>query len=123
MLINVPHPLAAILPTFEIWDVLVPEYIRVWTISRMAELPHSYTYTNKRTSDTMYSASQKNVLPIYSLWCETVLTGSRTPKFRASLSTKSKLYYDRRSVGQSVLVSGTHLGHATNCSPSLFNYF
>jgi hypothetical protein len=24
-----------------------------------------------------------------------------------------KLYYDRRSVGQSVLVSGTHLGLAT----------
>jgi hypothetical protein len=39
------------------------------------------------------------------------------------LSPKSKLYYDRRSVGQSVLVSGTHLGHSTNFSPSFFNYF
>jgi hypothetical protein len=36
---------------------------------------------------------------------------------------KSKLYYDRRSVGQSVLVSGTHLGPSTNFPPSLFNYF
>jgi hypothetical protein len=31
--------------------------------------------------------------------------------------SKSKLYYDRRSVGQSVLVSGTHLGHAANFFP------
>jgi hypothetical protein len=32
---------------------------------------------------------------------------------------KSKLYYDRRSVGQSVLVSGTHLGPSTNLPPKL----
>jgi hypothetical protein len=37
--------------------------------------------------------------------------------------SKPKLCYDRRSVGQSVLVSGTHLGPATNFSPSSFNYF
>jgi hypothetical protein len=30
-----------------------------------------------------------------------------------SLKSKLKLYYDRRSVGQSVLVSGTHLGPLT----------
>jgi hypothetical protein len=35
---------------------------------------------------------------------------------------KSKLYYDRQSVGQSVLVSGIHLGPATNFSFSL-NFF
>jgi hypothetical protein len=35
----------------------------------------------------------------------------------------SKLHYDRRSVGQSVLVPGTHLGPATNFSSSLFDYF
>jgi hypothetical protein len=29
-------------------------------------------------------------------------------------NSKSKLYYDQQSVGQSVLVSGTHLGPATN---------
>jgi hypothetical protein len=33
------------------------------------------------------------------------------------LKSKSKLYYGRRPVGQSVLVSGTHLGPATNFSP------
>jgi hypothetical protein len=37
--------------------------------------------------------------------------------------SKSKLYYNRQSVGQSVLVSGTHLGPAINFSPSLFDYF
>jgi hypothetical protein len=37
--------------------------------------------------------------------------------------SKSKLYYDRQSVGQSILVSGTHLGPATNFSPSLFLLF
>jgi hypothetical protein len=36
---------------------------------------------------------------------------------------KSKTYYDRQSVGQSVLVSGTHLGPATNFSNSPFDYF
>jgi hypothetical protein len=38
------------------------------------------------------------------------------------LITKSKLYIDRRSVGQSVLVSGTHLRPATKFSSSFFNY-
>jgi hypothetical protein len=38
-------------------------------------------------------------------------------------SQKSKLYYDRQSVGQSVLPSDTHLGPATNFSHSLFDYF
>jgi hypothetical protein len=37
--------------------------------------------------------------------------------------SNSKLYYDRQSVGESVLVSGTHQGPATNFSPSFFNYF
>jgi hypothetical protein len=32
---------------------------------------------------------------------------------------KLKLIYDRQSVGQSVLVSGAHLGPLTNCSLSL----
>jgi hypothetical protein len=31
--------------------------------------------------------------------------------------SKSKVYYDRQSVGQPVLVSGTHLGPAANSSP------
>jgi hypothetical protein len=36
--------------------------------------------------------------------------------------SKSKLYYNRRSVGQSVSVSGTQLGPATNACHSFFNY-
>jgi hypothetical protein len=39
-----------------------------------------------------------------------------------SKTRQVKLYYDRRSVGQAVLVSGTHLGPATNFF-SFFNYF
>jgi hypothetical protein len=38
------------------------------------------------------------------------------------IKSKPKLYYERRSVDQSVLVSGTHLGPTTNFSRSLFNY-
>jgi hypothetical protein len=38
-------------------------------------------------------------------------------------SCQVKLYYDRRSVGQSVLVSGTHLAPATKFYPSFFGYF
>jgi hypothetical protein len=37
--------------------------------------------------------------------------------------SKSKLQYDRQSGGQSVSVSGTHLGPATKFSPSVFLYF
>jgi hypothetical protein len=36
---------------------------------------------------------------------------------------KSKLYYDLQSASQSVLVSVTHLGPATNFSHSLFDYY
>jgi hypothetical protein len=36
--------------------------------------------------------------------------------------SQSKLHYDRQSVGHSILVSGTHLGPATNFSHSLFDY-
>jgi hypothetical protein len=35
------------------------------------------------------------------------------------LASKSKLYYDRRSVGQSVMVSTSHLAPSTNFSLSL----
>jgi hypothetical protein len=35
------------------------------------------------------------------------------------IKLKLKLIYDRQSVGQSVLVSGTHVGSATNFSFSL----
>jgi hypothetical protein len=38
-------------------------------------------------------------------------------------SVKSKSHYDRQSVGQSVLASGTHLGPATNFSFSLRFFF
>jgi hypothetical protein len=38
--------------------------------------------------------------------------GKELPAF----SSKSKLCYDRQSVVKSILVSGTHLGHATNLS-------
>jgi hypothetical protein len=37
--------------------------------------------------------------------------------------SKSKTLYDRQSVGRSVLVSGTHLGPATNVSFSLRFFF
>jgi hypothetical protein len=35
----------------------------------------------------------------------------------------SKLYYDPRSVGQTILSSGTRLGPETKFYPSFFNYF
>jgi hypothetical protein len=38
---------------------------------------------------------------------------------KLKLKLKLKLYYDRQSVGQSVLVSGAHLGPTTNFSLSL----
>jgi hypothetical protein len=38
------------------------------------------------------------------------------PNGKISRFVKLKLIYDRQSVGQSVLVSGAHLGPLTNCS-------
>jgi hypothetical protein len=40
-------------------------------------------------------------------------------KFKLKLKLKLKLNYDRQSAGQSVLVSGTHLGPVTNFPFSL----
>jgi hypothetical protein len=37
--------------------------------------------------------------------------------------SKSELYYDGQSVGQSILVSSTHCGAATNFFPLLLNFF
>jgi hypothetical protein len=42
---------------------------------------------------------------------------------KSKSESKPKLYYDRQSVSQSVLVSSTHLGPTTNFSHSLFYYF
>jgi hypothetical protein len=42
---------------------------------------------------------------------------------RESLPSKSKLYYNRQSVGQSVLVTGDHLRPVNNFSFLLFEYF
>jgi hypothetical protein len=39
------------------------------------------------------------------------------------VKSKSKLYYDRQSVGQSFMVSDTHLRPATNFPPALLDYF
>jgi hypothetical protein len=62
------------------------------------------------------------VLSLISSWilhCThlTLLELFATPNSLTSKS-KPKLYYDRRSVGQSVLVSGTRLGSTTNFPPS-----
>jgi hypothetical protein len=47
--------------------------------------------------------------------------GSQSCCQNSKTKSQSKLYYDRQLVGQSVFVSGTHLGPATNFSP-LFHY-
>jgi hypothetical protein len=44
-------------------------------------------------------------------------------EFEGTYLQQSKLYYDRQSIGQSVSVSGTHLGPATNFSHLLFDFF
>jgi hypothetical protein len=54
--------------------------------------------------------------------CSLCCANDVPPQFLKS-KFKSTLYYVRQSVGQSVLVSGTRLGLATNFSHSLFDYF
>jgi hypothetical protein len=43
--------------------------------------------------------------------------------FSTKSKSKSKSHYDQQSVGQSILVSGTHLGPVANFSHSLFDFF
>jgi hypothetical protein len=61
--------------------------------------------------------------PVGSSWCShSSLDRSYTwppPRLRVLTLPKSKSHYDWRSVGQSVLVSGPHLGPATNFSHPL----
>jgi hypothetical protein len=45
--------------------------------------------------------------------------GSMQCKVEFGAKSKSKSHYDRQSVGQSVMVSGAHLGTVTNFSFSL----
>jgi hypothetical protein len=55
-------------------------------------------------------------------WTRIHLTGHKT--FGDKLvRSQSYTYQDRRSVGQSVLLSGSHLGPVNNFSPSFYNYF
>jgi hypothetical protein len=58
-----------------------------------------------------FRAPQDHILRLWESWTN------------QSPTLKLKLIYNRWSVGQSVLVLGSHLGHATNFFPSLSNYF
>jgi hypothetical protein len=59
------------------------------------------------TSATALHCHCSKTVTLYEWGCKTVM------------KSKLKLIYDRQSVSQSVLVSGTHLGPATNFSFSL----
>jgi hypothetical protein len=52
-----------------------------------------------------------------------ILVFHQNSSFCILLKSQVKLYYERRSVGQSVLVSSSHLGHATNFFSPPINYF
>jgi hypothetical protein len=58
----------------------------------------------------------------WATFAATLTTAVLNCRLASNKVKKSKLYYDRQSVGQSVLVSGTHLGLATNFSHSFFDY-
>jgi hypothetical protein len=65
-------------------------------------------------ASTIISSERVNILLSQDPGSYTTLCNARV---------QSKLYYDRRSVGQPFLTSDTHLGPTTNFTPSLFNYF
>jgi hypothetical protein len=68
-----------------------------------------------RPSDRLLSAK---LVPIFTdKGCHVVSVTDPRCCILGFQQSKSKLYYDRHSVGQSVLVSGAHLGPATNASP------
>jgi hypothetical protein len=67
--------------------------------------------------------SHRNCLLTHKINYQQQLLLTLLPQEVSYSESKSKLYYDRQSVGQSVLVSGTHLGPATNFSHFLFDYF
>jgi hypothetical protein len=105
---------------------------------RCFRVPPGYVYTGLKTSGVVLMSGMGVPKP---KWCHDWLPVSLCPASSAipivetpSLTTgrvcqsskvmdvyksKSKSHYDRQSVGKSVLVSGAHLGPATNCSFSL----
>jgi hypothetical protein len=84
------------------------------------------TYSGHLSAQAQYSRSCQNLRYNSNLdtWTLLRLTAYKfkTLIFVRCLS-RSKLYYKRQFVGQSVLVSGTHQGPANNFSNSLFDYF
>jgi hypothetical protein len=52
-----------------------------------------------------------------------VLQEQGGPDIKVKVKVKAKVILQLKSVGQSILMSGTHLGPATNFSHSLFDYF
>jgi hypothetical protein len=71
-----------------------------------------------RIPDGCLTPGQTGLLPV-----SRKLTSTSTLLRRIIAKSKSKSHYERKSVGQSVLVSGAHLGPATNFSISLRFYF
>jgi hypothetical protein len=77
--------------------------------------------TVSRQSGRHPSGTRDQFFP-FSLWLFLDSFGLVDVESKSNSKSKSKLYYDRRSVGQSLSVSGTHLGPTTNFSHSLFDF-
>jgi hypothetical protein len=97
------------------------------TASTYMQQPHSSPHGTTRPQATETSAHQsahlRNMLfnkIVNNYWNSVALDGNpwtwSTTYFSTSLCSHVKLYYDQRSVGQYVLVSGTPFGPATNFS-------
>jgi hypothetical protein len=103
---------------FLFWTLVQYEKRKLACRTTAAWIDMSQTILLNQESSIDGKSSYKSELGLFS----SELRFSFRPDFFWSKS-KSKLHYDRQSVGQSVLVSGTHLGLATNFSLSLFDYF
>jgi hypothetical protein len=100
---------------------LVPTSVRCWVDSRaIVRLEGWSKLKNATTSSGIERMTCRLIAECFNQLVAPVARLFSTPFWDKS---KSKLYYDRQSVGQSVLVSGTHLGPAINFPPSLFSYF
>jgi hypothetical protein len=99
-----------------------PSALTVLCLHQCSLLPCSHSQPTAYSSDCHLKTPLTLQPPQTNLLISTELSRADS-LYSLTGQPKSKLYYDWRSAGQSVLVSDTHLGPASSLSPSVLNFF
>jgi hypothetical protein len=96
-------------------------FFSISACENVVDVPYgSYTEITSQSSHIKWTETNHPTVQMNLLYASNQIIRFKTPILVNNLTcykSKSKSQYDRQSVGQSVLVSGAHLGPATNVSP------